>query len=300
MVDEAATPSARLGLFRPTRERLLALVWVLGAVVLWLAVDAATTRGFGHDAHAYWIVRPEASAYGRLPGEPDAFLYSPLLAQAAQLLTWLPWPAFLVLWTGAAIATYLWLLRPLRWFWAVPLAAIGVEDVTLGNMTWLLALLAVLALTGRQRPVWWVPAAFAKLSAGVGILWHAVRRDWAGLLVAGAVAAALLSVSVAISPGMWSAYVAFLRTLDGTGVAMRTLIAAVIVVLAARSDRPWLVPIALVVCAPLPLAYTWGYLLAVPRVLPPEWVARINAPFGGFRAGLRRGLDLPSAPRAAG
>ena len=289
--SHAPVAPARFTLLRPTRERVLALTWVLGAVVLWLAADAAASHGLGHDSHAYWIAPLDASAYGGLPGEGDAFLYSPLFAQAAHLVTWLPWPVYLALWTASAVAAYVWLLRPLRWVWAVPLAALAIEDVTLGNTTWLLALLAV---AGMRRAAWWVPIAFTKVPAGVGILWHVVRRDWRGVASAVALGAGLLAVSFALSPQMWIAYVELMRGLGSPEVAARTAVAAVMVVLAARSDRPWLVPVALVVCAPLPLAYTWSYLLAVPRLLPESFLARINAPFGGLVPALRRSLDIPA------
>jgi len=288
--DVDVAEQQRFTLFRPTRERLLAVAWVLAGMLSYLAVTAWVSHGLGHDAHAYWIVEVDPAAYGGRLGEPDAFLYSPLFAQVAQLVTWLPWPVFVGLWTAAAVATYLWLVRPLRWVWAVPLLVLAIEDTTLGNITWLLALLAV---AGMRRPVWWVPVVFTKGSAGVGLLWHVTRRNWRGVGVAVLVGGALLGVSYAASPEMWVAYLELMRDLGGPGIAVRTLLAAALVVFAARTDRPWLVPVALVICAPLPIAYTWAYLLAVPRLLPEAWVERLNQPFGGFKTGVRRGLDLP-------
>lgn len=277
-------------LFRPTRERALAVAWVVAACVAALAWDAARTRPLGHDAHAYWIAALDPSLYGRLPGEPDAFLYTPAAAQALALVTWLPWPLFVALWTAAAVATYLWLARPLRWVWAVPLLAFAIEDTTLGNITWLMALLVVLGL---RNALAWVPLALLKLVSGIGILWYVARRDVRSVVAASVLGAALLAISYLAAPDLWRAYVDFMSTLGGPGVVARAVIAAVVVVVAARTDRPWLVPVALLVSAPLALAYTWAYLLAVPRLLPAETLARMNRPFGGFAAGLRRGLDLP-------
>jgi hypothetical protein len=285
----------RWPLFEPTRDKGLILAWALAAVVVWLAVDAAATRRWGHDAHAYWLVQLGPDAYDRIPGQPDAFLYSPAFAQVAQLLTWIPWPAFVTLWTAAAIGTYLWLVRPLRWVFAVPLLALAIEDVALGNITWLLALLAVGGL--RVSSVW-VPAAYVKVVSGLGVLWYAGRREWRALVVAAGVGLAVLAVSYAISPDMWRAYVELLTTVDGDGTLPRAAVAAVLIWWAGRTNRPWLVLCSLVLCSPLMLAYALGYLVALPRVLRPETLARLNAPFGGPRAVVRRVLDLPAAPGA--
>lgn len=277
-------------LLRPSREWLLAGGWAAAAAIAWLAVDAALTRPLGHDAHAYWLATLDPSTYGRVPGEPDAFLYSPAAAQVLQLVTWLPWPAFVVLWTAAAVASYLWLVRPLRWVWAVPLLALAVEDVTLGNVTWLLTVLVVL---GMRSPLAWVPLAFTKVVAGVGLVWYAARRDWRAVGAAVGLGLLVLLVSVLSAPEMWSAYLSLMGRLGGPDITVRTVVAIGLVVWAARTHRPWCVPVALVVCAPLPLAYTWGYLLAVPRLLPPEVLERLDRPFGGFAVGARRALDLP-------
>ncbi len=281
----------RWPLFEPTRDRGLVVAWALAAVVAWLALDAATTRRWGHDAHAYWLVQLGPDAYSRLPGQPDAFLYSPAFAQVAQLVTWLPWPVFVTLWTTAAVATYLWLVRPLRWVFAVPLLALAIEDVALGNTTWLLALLAVAGLRVSSA---WVPSAYVKVVSGLGVLWFAGRRDWRALGVAAGVGAAVLAVSFAVSPDMWRAYVELLVSVDGRGTLPRAVAAAALIWWAGRTDRPWLVLCALVLCSPLVLAYAFGYLVALPRVLSAETLARLNAPFGGPVAVVRRVLDLPA------
>lgn len=85
-----------------------------------------------------------------------------------------------------------WLVRPLRWVWAVPLLALAIEDVALGNITWLLALLAVAGLRVSSA---WVPAAYVKVVSGLGVLWHAGRREWRPLALAFGVGLAVLAVS---------------------------------------------------------------------------------------------------------
>lgn len=278
-------------LFRPTRERELAVAWAFAGWITWMALDAASARPLGHDAHAYWVATLDPSVYGRLPGSSDAFLYSPVVAQTLALVTWLPWPVFLALWTGSAVVACLWLVRPLRWVWSVPLLALAIEDVLLGNITWLVA---VLVVVGMRSSLAWVPLAFTKVTTGIGLLWYVARRDWRAVASAVVLGLAVLTASYLAAPDMWRAYIEFLATLGGPGVAIRTVIAGGLVVWAARTGRPWLVPVAVVLCAPLALAYTWAALLAVPRLLAPATVARLNAPFGGLAAGARRGLDLPA------
>ena len=97
------------------------------------------------------------------------------------------------------------------------------------------------------------------------------------------VAVILVAVSVAISPGEWSAWIDFLRDSAGdssgkvylTPVAItfplvvRFPLALVLVVVAARTNRAWLLPVAMVLASPVVGWGTFALLAAIPRLLEP-------------------------------
>src|SRR4051794_5277996 len=127
-----------------------AMAWVtvvpFGAFVAFIAV----THGLiGRDSHAYWLTGHRPDLYGAAPAQPDAYLYSPAFAQLIRPLTWLPWPMFAALWFAAELTLVVWLLRPLSWGWRVPLLALCIPELYLGNVHIVFALVLVL---GFRRP----------------------------------------------------------------------------------------------------------------------------------------------------
>ena len=100
----------------------------------------------------------------------------------------------------------------------------------------------------------------------------------AGGFVAASVA--LLAVSVAISPGEWVSWIDFLRDsagrLLGQGLpdpagldfplAVRLPLALVVAVVAARTDRRWLLPVAMLLASPVVGWGSFALLAAIPRL----------------------------------
>ena len=100
--SRSLTPDQRRLLwFGATVESLL-----VAGVILWFQGG----RGWGLDAWAYWSV-DQVHPYSQTVGSYGAFLYGPPLAQVFGVLGHLPWPVFLVGWTGLLIATYAWLTQ---------------------------------------------------------------------------------------------------------------------------------------------------------------------------------------------
>jgi Glycosyltransferase family 87 len=178
------------------------LLWTLGAFYLLLA-SGLWKVGFGHDAHAYWLAWRRHPMYGIAPDRVDAFLYSPVFAQAVWPLTRLSWHAFFALWVSASVAAFVWLLWPLRWRYRIPLLCLCAPVIVSGDIWPLLATVIVL---GFRRPTLWSIALLTKVTAAMGLLWFAVRREWEPLLRALAAAAILVGVSAAVSPGLWAAW----------------------------------------------------------------------------------------------
>src|SRR5436190_127922 len=156
-----------------------AIAWVtvvpFGAFVAFIAV---TLRLVGRDSHAYWLTGHRADLYGAAPAQPDAYLYSPAFAQVIRPLTWLPWPIFAGVWFTAELTLVAWLLRPLSWGWRIPLLALCIPELYLGNVHILFALVLVL---GFRRPGLWAIPLLTKLTPAVGLVWFAAQLQWRNL-----------------------------------------------------------------------------------------------------------------------
>lgn len=283
---------AHFGLFTPTRDRALLLTWLVAGTVLVLVLLKLFTRDWMIDGKTFYDVWRLTPMYNLPPATTGAYLYSPLFAQLIAPLTYLPWWLFSTLWLAAAAATYLWLVRPVGWLWAVPLLALAVEDATLGNTNWLLAAACVLGM--RWSGFWAIPV-LTKITTGVGLIWFLARRDTRALIIAAACTVTAIGLSWLLSPGLWSEWVAFLWTNRSHDPLLlpRLALAIGLVWHASLKDRAWLIPVAMFLATPVLVVYGLGLLAAIPRLLSPEAQARARAPFGTLTEFTRRVLDLP-------
>jgi hypothetical protein len=131
------------------------------------------------------------------------------------------------------------------------------------------------------------------MSPGVGLLWFAARREWRHLAVAILATATIALVSVLLAPALWSEFIVAMQVqvsgLPETAplgiqipITFRILGAAVIVVIGARANKPWVVPIAATIAAP-PI---WANVLVILVAIVPLLEGR--------------GLDRPILPALAG
>ncbi|WP_239022268.1 glycosyltransferase family 87 protein [Nocardioides yefusunii] len=228
--------------------------------------------GVGWDARAYHLAW-DGSLYGLPPGAPNAYNYSPVFAQVLWPLTHLPWSVFCALAVGSAAVGVLWLLRPVSTGLLVPLLAVAGSVVLSGNVDWLIAVLTVLGVT-RGAP--WALAAFTKVTPCLGPLWFLARGEWPLLARAIGWIVLLGGVSFALSPGAWLDWISFLRDNSGRSPGMypevvpplplRILVAAALVVVAARRGRPSWLPVAMFLAVPVPSTVSLSLLLAIPRL----------------------------------
>ena len=259
------------------RRRLLRDAFlVLAAFLAVHAVSMCAEYGIGWDAHAYYVAW-SGGLYEELPGTVDAYNYSPLFAQVIWPLTLLPWPVFCAALVGAAAVGIAWLVRPLPVVLAVGAWLACLPEILSGNVFWLLAVMAVVGLTHAGA---WSVAAFTKVLPCVGPVWFLARGEWRRLATFVVTAVLLLAVSVLISPGEWSSWLDFLRDSAGDSsglvylspvaipfpLVVRLPLALVVAVVAARTDRPWLLPVSMLLASPVVGWGTFALLAAIPRL----------------------------------
>ena len=278
--------------WRALRHAFVALCLVVDVYLLYLIVVRG--GGISHDSAAYWAI-DLADPYTGVMGEAGAFLYSPVFAQLMAPTGLVPWPIFLASWTALQLACVVFVAGR-QWPWVLVLPPVFFE-VLVGNVHLLYAAAIVL---GFRHPWTWSLMLLTKITPGVGLLWFAVRREWRALLVALGFTAMVVAISFLIDPGIWRQWFDLLAThLDRptpalasvhVPLAVRLPAAAILVAWGARTDRPWVLPLAVYLSQPtvwlaslsiliaiLPLRGEHGRALAAGR---PAYWQRGNRPTG--------------------
>jgi hypothetical protein len=247
------------------RIRRLSLICGLALAAVILAGIGLSAEPFlpdsfgpGHDARSYWVVTlDDPYAFG-LVGEESAFPYSPAFLQALTPIRWLDWTPFLLVWTIVLMAALLVMVGPLLF---APMLALVFIDLWGGNIHLLLALSVV---AGLRRPAAWAFTLLSKVTPGIGLLWFVARGEWRSLALAVATAAGIAAVSLAVAPDIWVDWFRFLQDSTGRSTVghsvplplwVRLPVAAVVVVVAARTDRRWLLPVGVLLALPV---IWWG------------------------------------------
>jgi hypothetical protein len=296
----SGTATGRLGRYR--KPTVLGLSLAGYFVFFWLMVIVPSAPNFtslvGFDSYAYWVVdafHPYQAALGTI----GSFTYSPAFALAASPVHLLPFNLFFLLWDSFLIVNLVWLTGrlSLAWLLFLPVSL----ELYHGNVHLLLATVCVL---GFDYPALWSIGILTKVTPGVSLLWFAVRREWRSLAVALGATAAISAVSFAIAPGAWLDWVQFLRSSSEAGpqvngtyesllppLWLRLAVAAALVVWGARTDRRWVVPVAVAVSMPVIWPTTPALLVAVPRLRRQS--SRTALETGPDGAGAVPGSDYP-------
>lgn len=245
------------------------------AVLSWLW---ALHFGYSTDSYAYWNV-DLANPWSAQVGAIGAFMYSPVVALLFAPFHALPYSVFFVVWTTLLALIALWLCPPMLW---APGFALLLGELHQTNIHIVLAAAVVLALT--RSSAWWALPVLTKVTPGVGLLWHLVRREWRQLALALVVTGAIVAVSMAYSAGMWLDWAHFLLanvgvSAGGPSIAApllpRVACAALVVIYASRSGRKWLLPLAVLMA--MPVIWISGipvFVIASVRLLSLELGAR--------------------------
>jgi hypothetical protein len=224
---------------------------ILCALAVYTGWYVVSNGGVGYDAHAYWLAGRSAHPYQASPGQFDAFLYSPVFALLMRPLAMLPWLWFVTVWIVAESCALWWLVSALRWQWQVLWLLLCIPELCMGNIYGFLGVAAVVGI--RWPEAWAFPILTKVTPGGVGILWFAVRGEWKKVARAGTATLVLSAVSFAVTPSMWKEWLAFLLKHGGENGARVPVflgIAGVLTVVAARTDRAWLLTVAMMIAVP--------------------------------------------------
>ena len=269
----------------------------LASVVFVLTMTWYAARGdtfVGYDAHAYYNAAALDDPYREtIGGGFDAvgglyeYKYPPPLAQVLAPVQWLgvPWPVFFGAWTALLLVSLAWMGR--RWTLLLLIAPPVLGELWLGNLNLLLAAAIVI---GMRWPAAWAFVLLTKITPGVGLLWFVVRREWRALGLALAATAAVAVVSFVLAPNLWAEFVAAAQTQVGATVVVprqavpiplpfRLLVAALLIMWGARTDRAWVIPIA----AALSVPFLWWNVLAILVACVPlvGWTPSFGSPRKG-------------------
>lgn len=186
---------------------LLIAAAAVGAVLL--LVVAVNRWATPSDEWSYWLAGERLRIGQPLydptahPGTPYAFFYPPPIAQVlAPFTAFVPGGLYVAAWTITLLGALWWLgdRKPLVALALVAYVPVAVE-LWYRNVHLLLAVILVLAL--RRAPWWFAIGAAIKATPALGIVYLAARGRWRDAALTSAVGAALLVVSVAISPDAW-------------------------------------------------------------------------------------------------
>lgn len=282
------------GLWRDAFWFAAGLALVLGIVQGWPV--GSDTAGFWHHLRA-----PDVYATGPYGGGTLGFFYAPPMALALRPLAQLPWPVFWAAWTAVALLA----LRYIGGRRAVLLLAFPpvLAELYAGNVHLVLAAVAVATL-----PEAWAFALLTKPTAGVGLLWYVVRREWRALARALGATAAIVVVSALLAPDLWREWIALLAA-NGSDhsalgfvtvpLVLRLPAAAALVTWGAATDRRWTVAVAMMLALPVLWLTSLAMLAVRPGPRRPQGPLR-PVPLGSCsRASLpirRRGLTPTVAP----
>lgn len=278
------------------RARWFALLVAAAIGASLLLIVAVNRWGVPSDEHAYWLAAQRLLAGQPLYDPtatavtPYAYWYPPVLAQVlVPVSIILPSAAFTAAWTVMMLCCLWWLAgRKVL----VALALVVFPPVAIEfwfrNIHLVLAVLVVLAV---RRGWLFSVGASIKLAPGLGIPWLLAagrRRDAA---VAVGVGAAILAVSVILSPDAWRDWISIVMARGPNDVAsflpipygVRAVAGLLLALVAGRARAPWS-GVGLVIAVTIALPTLWMTGLSLLIAVVPIWRSAREPRHGGLGA----------------
>lgn len=270
---------ARSGGGRTAIARLLTVLDRLAApalLLVGLAYGAMAVMGrmpLPGDAAFYWLNRPGDYVLG-------LYVYPPVLSQLLEPLRWFDaWQVFTIAWMGLCFASFGYALGA----WSLLSLTLIPLDIALGGGNWwggpaalvlmgnvTMPMVAAMVI-GMRRPGAWAVPLLTKMTPGIGLAWFAFRGNWRALATGLGVTGVVLGVSFALNPQAWVNFVTFAVSntgatangpaIQGPPLALRLVAALALIAWGARTNRPWVVPIAGAMA--LLGLYGWGTFASV-------------------------------------
>jgi hypothetical protein len=260
--------------------RLVCLVIIVNA---WLSFSPPWQNDAYHILEA-WRTGPLYPAHWLEPS--NAYVYAPIFRQVLVPLIHIRWNLFYEIWNAIQLCLLVWMVGPalavvaLYFPWPANDAGSAVyASIHSGNPELLTAAVIVIALT--RFPVAWTLVLLSKTTAGVGILYYALKRQWRTLALVVGVTAGISAISFVLKPAWTFDWIGLLldaaqRTTTSTALGrevylpvpmpVRSLVGVGVVVLAARTNRLWLVPLGCFLALPDIHLGGFAVLAAVPAV----------------------------------
>lgn len=231
--------------------------YILVAVAWCVAIGLGYVGGATDTVGWYRLRLPDPYADSDYSGGVG-FFFAPPIAFAMYPLLLLPWTWFAAVWTGIMFAALYVLVG--RWSALALLLPPVWWELHAANVNLLIALAACIGL---RYPAAWSFVLLTKITPGVGLIWHLVRREWHALFVAGSVTAGISAVTFVVAPGLWFDWFASLSANVGNPgpgyftvpitLPFRLALGTALVAWGARTDRRWTVPVA--VCLGMPVLW---------------------------------------------
>jgi hypothetical protein len=183
-----------------------------------------------------------------------AFRMAPVVAWVMYPLTLLPsWAAFIATFLVLNLAALVAMVGR-----RAPLLVLAFPPVLLELVNGNIHLFMALAIwAGMRWPGAWAFVLLTKVTPGIGALWYAARGEWRRFAIVALTTLGIVLAGFALAPGQWIAWFQFLIAAPGMpqvgtlpSLVIRLPLAAALVVVAARTDRAWLVPVACVLAMP--------------------------------------------------
>lgn len=275
-------------------RRLVAAASILSLLILAVVWWGMAKHPWHDDSYAFWSAWQDGRLYPPEWRPVSEYVYSPAFAQAFWPLTLLPWPVVNAAWAALQLAALTWMLGPVGAVVALafPYPSLPYHGTAVyatidnGNPMVLTAAAITLGLT--RWPGGFAYVLLTKVSAGIGIVYFAVRREWGRLGLALGVTGAIAAISAIIAPHLW---VEWGRLLAGAvfhsggaealakelfmpfPLAVRGVIGLGVVIAAAWRGTLWAVPIGCFLA--LPDIHLGGF--AVLTAVPAVWLRQRRA-----------------------
>ena len=254
---------------------------LFGCLVVGLIVGIAQATGQiadPYDAKIYWdAIAPHLY----LAHWAGGYLYPPPFALGLNVVHFIGWPTFIVLFTTSTWVAFWYVARAL----ALPVLLVSLAFVPLlggnvvgylflGNVQFIMAAAVVASI--RLSAAWAVVPLLTKL-VGVPLVWYAARREWRPLGLALGLTGVIVVATFVVVPDSWFDFYRFISTnTDASPIPLvpipypvRLVMAVTLTAWGALTDRRWTVPIAAGLA--VPALYPLSYLPVWLGVIGIEW-----------------------------